>query len=148
MSEPAVVHNEKLDAKLLCLLGVIDEGFLIEVKPRALPAVDKQRSLFIFPLASYKIVIVKVVISAAHLAESLVGIDHNDLRTLELVARLNNPCEINRIDAHYKPCAVVIIGFDICGEIAAVNEVEAVGIAEVLAALIVNEGNERVVVVA
>ena len=148
MTEPAVVHNEQFDSQLLSFLGIADEGLLVKIKARALPAVDKKRTFFIFPFSSDEIVVVKIVECAAHFAHAAVGINHYDLRALELIAGFNDPCEINRVDTHYKACAVKIIRLDISGEVTAVYKVKTESITEILAALIINKCNKRIVVMA
>ncbi len=75
---------------------------------------------------------IKAVEYAAHLADTLVGIDGDRLGSLKVLARVEVPAEAVGVDAHYNSRAREAVDLRLKEEVAAVDEVEAVGFALIL----------------
>ena len=83
-----------------------------------------------------------------HAAQAVGRIDRNRFGRVEGIAGLQLPAEIGGIDAHDQAQVSVDDLLYLNGEIAAVNEVEAVGVARVLGGVFVHQRHEGVVLMA
>ena len=147
LAEPAVVHDEHIHAELLCTFGEGDELFRIKIKICRLPAVYQQGTLCGFPFAADEIVVIEPVICAAHLAYARIRIDDNRLGSHKALAGLKTPGEVIGVYAHdyARGAREVALGAEL--EVAAVNEIEAVGLAAVLVGIFGDESRKRVLTV-
>ena len=147
-AEPAVVHHQHFKAHLGGRLGEGHQLFGVEIKERAFPAVDEERALFGFPAAANEATVVKAVENAAHFTDAAVGIDHHRLRRFKALAGEEIPDEIGGIDAHDQAGGAVEIAFGEGGEVARIDQIEAVNAAVLLIRTGCGERHEGVLAVA
>ena len=148
LAEPAVVHDEHIHAEFLCALRERDELVRVKIKKRRLPAVYQQRTLLRSVFSGDEIEVIELVVYPAHLADALARVYHDRLGSLKALARLKMPGEICRIYAHEyaRSARIVALGAEL--KIAAVNEIEAVCLAAVLAGILRDESRKWVLAVA
>ena len=148
LAEPAVVHDEHIHAEFLCALRERDELVRIKIEERRLPAVYQQGTLLRSVFSGDEIEVIELMIYSAHLADALARVNHDRLGSLKALARLKMPGEICRIYAHEyaRSTRIVALGAEL--EVAAVNKIEAVCLAAVLAGILRDESRKRVLAVA
>ena len=146
--EPAVVQDEQLDAQPLGLPGQREQLGLVEVKIGGLPVVDQDGAYFVPPLAPGQPGAVELVVGLGHPVQPPVGVDQHRLGGGEPFAPVQMPAEALRVDAHGHPGDVVGVDVGLGGKIAAVDQAEAVDLAQKLGGLTPLEGEEGVEVVA
>ena len=148
LAEPAVVHDEHIHAEFLCALRERDELVRIKIEERRLPAVYQQRTLLRSVFSGDEIEVIELMIYPAHLADALARVNHDRLGSLEALARLKMPGEICRIYAHEYARSARIVALGAKLEVAAVNKIEAVCLAAVLAGILRDESRKWVLAVA
>ena len=148
LAEPAVVHDEHIHAKFLCAFRERDELVCIKIEERRLPAVYQQGTLLRSVFSGDEVEVIELMIYSAHLADALARVYHDRLGSLEALARLKMPGEIGRINSHEyaRSARIVALGAEL--KIAAVNEIEAVCLAAVLAGILRDESRKWVLAVA
>ena len=146
VAKPAVVHHQHVDAQLFGALGELHQLVVVKVEVGGLPAVDEQGALLFGPLAAAQVVQVEVVEGAAHAAQAGVGVDQHSLGRLEALAGLQAPAEVRGVDAQQRPGAALGVHFNVNGEVAAVDQVHAPGLALLLGGGVAAQGHKGVVV--
>ena len=144
-TEPSVIEDEQLDAKIARRLGDPQQLRLVEVEIGRLPVVDEDRPRGVAPGATGEPVAVEPVEGVAHRAEAHVGVDDHGLRGRERLARLELPLERIRADADPDPGRVEWVHFRLGDEVPRIDEAEPVDLAGGLGRRHPLEGDERVV---
>ena len=147
MAEPTVVHDKHIDTHFGGFVCERDKLIIVKIEICGLPAVDEHGAFHIAPRTFDEVLHVGAVENAAHLAEALIGVDHDGFRRSEGFVWLQAPGEIDGVDAREKACGVQTIHFGFNGKVAAVNEVDAVDFAVFFGGAVGFQCNERVVVV-
>ncbi len=148
LAEPAVVHDQHLNAQLSGFLGELHQLGGVKVKIGGLPAVDEQGTLFVGPLPVNQVLVVQPVEGAAHAAQALLGEDHHSLWGLKALARLQAPAEGAGLNASGQPGAAQVVHLHLKGEIAAVYQAHANGLALLLACALAEQRGKGVIAVA
>ena len=129
MAEPAVVHHQQLDPQRLSLMSEGYQLVAVKIKVRRLPAIDEQGALFRLIAAADQMPAIEPMENAAHFAKSAVGIHHHDLGGIKGLPRRKLPAEARRVDAHQETGGAVEIALTQGGEVAGIDQIEAVHLA-------------------
>ena len=86
--EPAVVHDQHFDARLLRVPGDLHQLVRVKIKIRGFPVVDQHGTFFMEIWAADQMSPVQVVQGPAHFSQSLIRIDADHLRSLKWISRL------------------------------------------------------------
>ena len=147
VTEPAVVHYQHFNAQLRSLLCDVDKLFGVEIEVGRFPVVDEDRTALVLIFASDNVLSVQVMECAGHLADTLVGVNHNDLGSGKFLSWLQLPGEVKVVDTHNEACFLVLSYLCLGKEVAAVNKVEAVSLAHILVRIVGNKCGKGVILV-
>ena len=122
LAEPAVVHNDHLDAQVMGFFGQIVNGAAGEIKIGGFPAVDQDRAgLCLHRSSAYMMADAGVqVLGKSGKAAAAVG--HNDFRCRESLPRFNGIMEAFFAQSHLQSCPAELILAGFRPETAAVDE--------------------------
>ena len=118
--------------------------FLVEVKIRALPVVEKDRTGLISPLSACQACPVEVVVRPAHPAESLVRVDEDRFRRRKALPPAKLPGEVLRIDAEKDTRHVEGRHLDLLEMVPAVHQRKTVDLPVLLRCAGPHEGDKRI----
>ena len=148
LAEPAVVHDEQLDAQRGGGFGDVRQLFGVKAEVGGLPVVDEHRAAGAPEGVLDQVLPDGPVELAAHLPQAAGGADQRRLRGGEGGVWLQGPAELVGVDAHHQPDVVILAGLRLGLEIAAVQQHGPVAQAVVLVGLPVAEDHKGVVLVA
>ena len=147
--EPAVVQHKEVDVGLFGGSSQFQQLLFVKVEVAGFPAVDEHRAGrgHILPLGRQQPGTDGIVEPAAHLAQTLAGVDHGRFRCGKAFPGGQRPVEVIRVDAHHQPLARIgTLGLD--EEVAAVHQRKAPCIAVCFGGVGAAESHCRVVCVA
>ena len=148
LSEPAVIHDDHLDAHIFGCFGYIDQLFIIKVEKRSFPGIDQDRASDIpYEFAPVEISAEEMMEVVAHSGQSLMGIGHKDGRRVKGLARFNRKAEQAVVDAHDKPCLIVLVQFRFHEKAPRIHQGEAIAGTEFFISRAVHEGCKRILLV-
>ena len=147
-SEPAVVHDKKLDSKVGGFFRHIKKLFTGKVKISAFPVVHKDGSSGMLEPSSAKIAADRPVINMRHFFNSRVTVYHGGFGSPEAFSRLQLIGEILRMDSHYHSCLVKLVHFRFRQEISAVKERKSVTLSLCLGGPCICQYHERIILMA
>ncbi|MNW57583.1 hypothetical protein D3C74_354000 [compost metagenome] len=127
-AEPAVIEHEEFDAERTRFLGDGCDFVGIKIEISRFPVVDENRTGLVAVNAAAQPGPVKPVIGTRHAAQPFAGVDEYSLRGLEGLARLQQPGEIERVNANAHAGLVKLLDLCNCREAAAVHKAEAIHI--------------------
>ena len=148
LSEPAVVHDDHLDAHVFGGFRYFDQFLVVEVKKCRFPGVDQDGAPDVpHKFAPVEISAEEIVEVVAHPGDSLVGVGHEDGRRVEGLARLDGVAEEAVVDAHHEARLVVLVELGLSEEASRVHQREAVAGAKILISRVFDERDEGVLLV-
>ena len=86
LAEPSVIHNEEFDARIRRTLCKFQKLALIKFKIGSLPAVQKNRAVFLLPLATHNMLTNEGMHIITQCIEAVRGITHYGFRRFQCLA--------------------------------------------------------------
>ena len=143
MTEPAVVQNKQLDARIFCTAGEGEQLFFAEIKVGCFPVVDQNGAAGRSEFAGRNPAVNERVELTAHAVKSVGRIAQVSFRCLECASGVERPAEIERIDTDLCACYAEGIDGHIGGEAAGVAEGESIHIARGFGCVRGKQSHER-----
>ena len=123
--EPAVVENEKLDARLFRSARDVEDLFFVEIEIRPLPVVHENGALLFLPFAAHDVFADERVHFVGNAV--LVGrVTHHRFGRVELFAGCERPAEHEIVDARQNSRPARFARFEYFFMIARIDEIERV----------------------
>ena len=134
-SEPAVIQNKQLRARLFCFSRDGKNLLFGEVKIGGLPVVQQNRPHLVSPFSPHQTRPVQPVEGLAHTVQSPAAVYHHHLRRLEGFSRMQFPGEGLRLNSHHHPGHLMGIHLHLRQKASAVHQAEAVNLSLLLCSL-------------
>ena len=148
LAEPAVVHDDHLDAHIPRGFRDLNELFIIKIEESGFPSIDEDRTLYVlYELAAVQVIPEEVVIIMAHLRETFVRVGHEDRGRIKILARTDHIAEQSVIDSHHKTRLVILVELDLGDKASGIHQGEAVAGTVLFICGPVDQRDERVLLV-
>ena len=143
MTEPAVIEDQQLDAKIRRTVSQLIDLLIIKVKIGSLPVIDKNWAQRVLMASAHDMFAHDMMEGLAHAIESIRTERHQCLRGLETLPRLQMPAELSRIDATEYTGRSELLNLRPEGELSAPDQAEPINIPARLRSFFTCQSQER-----